>query len=410
MMHFQDIVYSNRKNHENIHENIIEHHQKIEGWFRNQWLKYPAPFYSSIDIRNSGFKISPVDTNLFPAGFNNLNKDFESLYITAVKHSLDILKTKIDKILIIPEDHTRNEYYQNSLEYLSTLIQKAGYEVKVSKPGINSSGFSNINSLLEYEGFVPDAILLNNDLSSGIPNFLDDVKQVILPSKNIGWTSRSKSEHFNYYSDVCRNFSKLLGIDSWLIEPEFRNCGEINFKTKQGEECLVYNAEKLFKLISEKYQKYNIDEKPYIIIKADSGTYGMGVISIDDISQIKNLNRKQRNKMLSTKGNMNLDKVILQEGVYSFEEIKNTNSVAEPVIYSFSNFLIGGFYRAHESKANNENLNSPGMIFHPIPLNDICISPDMNLPIDSQINKYYVYGVIARLAILAAAKELFNLD
>ena len=410
MMHFQDIVYSNRKNHENIHENIIEHHQKIEGWFRNQWLKYPAPFYSSIDIRNSGFKISPVDTNLFPAGFNNLNKDFESLYITAVKHSLDILKTKIDKILIIPEDHTRNEYYQNSLEYLSTLIQKAGYEVKVSKPGINSSGFSNINSLLEYEGFVPDAILLNNDLSSGIPNFLDDVKQVILPSKNIGWTSRSKSEHFNYYSDVCRNFSKLLGIDSWLIEPEFRNCGEINFKTKQGEECLVYNAEKLFKLISEKYQKYNIDEKPYIIIKADSGTYGMGVISIDNISQIKNLNRKQRNKMLSTKGNMNLDKVILQEGVYSFEEIKNTNSVAEPVIYSFSNFLIGGFYRAHESKANNENLNSPGMIFHPIPLNDICISPDMNLPIDSQINKYYVYGVIARLAILAAAKELFNLD
>ena len=410
MMHFQDIVYSNRKNHENIHENIIEHHQKIEGWFRNQWLKYPAPFYSSIDIRNSGFKISPVDTNLFPAGFNNLNKDFESLYITAVKHSLDILKTKIDKILIIPEDHTRNEYYQNSLEYLSTLIQKAGYEVKVSKPGINSSGFSNINSLLEYEGFVPDAILLNNDLSSGIPNFLDNVKQVILPSKNIGWTSRSKSEHFNYYSDVCRNFSKLLGIDSWLIEPEFRNCGEINFKTKRGEECLVYNAEKLFKLISEKYQKYNIDEKPYIIIKADSGTYGMGVISIDDISQIKNLNRKQRNKMLSTKGNMNLDKVILQEGVYSFEEIKNTNSVAEPVIYSFSNFLIGGFYRTHESKANNENLNSPGMIFHPIPLNDICISPDMNLPIDSQINKYYVYGVIARLAILAAAKELFNLD
>ena len=410
MMHFQDIVYSNRKNHENIHENIIEYHQKIEGWFRNQWLKYPAPFYSSIDIRNSGFKISPVDTNLFPAGFNNLNKDFESLYITAVKHSLDILKTKIDKILIIPEDHTRNEYYQNSLEYLSTLIQKAGYEVKVSKPGINTCGFSNINSLLEYEGFIPDAILLNNDLSSGIPNFLDDVKQVILPSKNIGWTSRSKSEHFNYYSDVCRNFSKLLGIDSWLIEPEFRNCGEINFKTKRGEECLVYNAEKLFKLISEKYQKYNIDEKPYIIIKADSGTYGMGVISIDDINQIKNLNRKQRNKMLSTKGNMNLDKVILQEGVYSFEEIKHTNSVAEPVIYSFSNFLIGGFYRAHENKANNENLNSPGMIFHPIPLNDICISPDMNLPIDSQINKYYVYGVIARLAILAAAKELFNLD
>ena len=280
----------------------------------------------------------------------------------------------------------------------------------MSKPSINDNKFKNTNSLLEYDGFIPDAILLNNDLSSGIPSFLDNVKQLILPSKNIGWTSRLKSEHFNYYSNVCGNFSKLLGFDSWLIEPEFRNCGEIDFKTKKGEECLIYNAEKLFKIISEKYAKYNIDERPYIIIKADSGTYGMGVITIDNINQIRNLNRKQRNKMLSSKGKIIPNRVILQEGVYSFEEIKNTNSVAEPVIYSFSNYLIGGFYRAHENKANNENLNSPGMIFHPIPLNDICISPDMSTPIDSQINRYYVYGVIARLAILSAAKELFNLE
>ena len=301
-------------------------------------------------------------------------------------------------------------HYQESLSYLSSLIQKAGYEVKVSKPSINDNKFKNTNSLLEYDGFIPDAILLNNDLSSGIPSFLDNVKQLILPSKNIGWTSRLKSEHFNYYSNVCGNFSKLLGFDSWLIEPEFRNCGEIDFKTKKGEECLIYNAEKLFKIISEKYEKYNIDERPYIIIKADSGTYGMGVITIDNINQIRNLNRKQRNKMLSSKGKIIPNRVILQEGVYSFEEIKNTNSVAEPVIYSFSNYLIGGFYRAHENKANNENLNSPGMMFHPIPLNDICISPDMSTPVDSQINRYYVYGVIARLAILSAAKELFNLE
>ena len=131
MKAFQEIVYSNRKNHENIHEKIIANHQQIEGWFRNQWLKYPAPFYSSIDIRNSGFKISPIDTNLFPAGFNNLNSDFQSLYVTAVKHSLDTLKTKINKILIIPEDHTRNEHYLDSLEYLSKLIEKIRTKSKI---------------------------------------------------------------------------------------------------------------------------------------------------------------------------------------------------------------------------------------------------------------------------------------
>ena len=44
MTAYQDIVYSNRKFQENIHENVIDHHQQIESWFRNQWLKYPAPF------------------------------------------------------------------------------------------------------------------------------------------------------------------------------------------------------------------------------------------------------------------------------------------------------------------------------------------------------------------------------
>jgi len=172
MKAFQDIVYSDRKSHQNIHECIIANYQIIESWFRNQWLKYPAPFYSSIDIRNSGFKISPIDTNLFPAGFNNLNNDFESLYITAVKHSLDSFKISIDKILIIPEDHTRNLHYLKSLEYLSSLIEKAGYEVKVSKPTIvDNTNFKIVNSMLEYDGFVPDAVLLNNDLSSGIPSF-----------------------------------------------------------------------------------------------------------------------------------------------------------------------------------------------------------------------------------------------
>ena len=50
------------------------------------------------------------------------------------------------------------------------------------------------------------------------------------------------------------------------------------------------------------------------------------------------------------------------------------------------------------------------MSFHPISFNDACISPDSNQPIYSDTNKFYIYGVIARLAILAAAKELYNLD
>ena len=146
------------------------------------------------------------------------------------------------------------------------------------------------------------------------------------------------------------------------------------------------------------------------MIKADSGTYGMGIMQVRNIGELTNLNRKQRTKMSKTKGGNKLDRVILQEGIYSNENMKKANQVAEPVIYAFGSNLVGGFYRLHEDKNNSENLNSPGMTFHPIPFKDACISPNSSESIFSDTNKFYIYGVIARLAILAAAKELYNVE
>ncbi|MDA7841522.1 glutamate--cysteine ligase [Gammaproteobacteria bacterium] len=399
---------------ENLHSVIIKNHMNIEAWFRKQWIKYPAPFYTSIDLRNSGYKIAPVDTNLFPAGFNNLDSDLDFLYIAAVQHALERISPTLTKVLIISENHTRNKFYLSSIDSLSNIIRKAGYEVKVSSM-LNSDGninelLVNKNNMLTYDGFTPDAILLNNDLSDGIPDILDNVIQPILPDKNLGWTKRSKTIHFEYYTDVINNFSRLLDIDSWLLEPLFRNCGEIDFKTKQGEDCLVHHASRLLTLIQEKYKEYDIQEDPYIMIKADSGTYGMGIMKVKSIDELLNLNRKQRTKMLKTKGGNKVDKVILQEGIYSNEKLKPSNHVAEPVIYSFGSNLVGGFYRLHDSKSNSENLNSPGMTFLPIPFKDACINPSDGETIYSDTNKFYIYGVIARLAILAASKELYNIE
>ena len=136
----------------------------------------------------------------------------------------------------------------------------------------------------------------------------------------------------------------------------------------------------------------------------------MGIMQISEINDLKNINRKQRTRMSRIKGGVPINKVILQEGIYSNEKINKNSDVVEPVIYSFGSSLLGGFYRIHENKDNSENLNSPGMSFYPISFNDACISPDSSEPIFSDTNKFYIYGVIARLAILAAAKELYNLE
>jgi hypothetical protein len=46
---------------------ILEATPAIERWFRLEWQEHTPPFYCSVDLRNAGFKLAPVDTNLFPA-------------------------------------------------------------------------------------------------------------------------------------------------------------------------------------------------------------------------------------------------------------------------------------------------------------------------------------------------------
>src|SRR2546421_8376026 len=62
---------------------VLDKRPEIERWFRAQWAAHEVPFYCSVDLRNSGFKLAPVDTNLFPGGFNNLNPEFLPLCVHA---------------------------------------------------------------------------------------------------------------------------------------------------------------------------------------------------------------------------------------------------------------------------------------------------------------------------------------
>ena len=107
----------------------------------------------------------------------------------------------------------------------------------------------------------------------------------------------------------------MLGIDPWLIDPLFGVCGEIDFQERAGEECLASNVSFLLDRIKAKYAEYGIEEKPFVIVKADAGTYGMGIMTVHDASEVTGLNRKQRNKMAVVKEGLEVSSVIVQEGV-----------------------------------------------------------------------------------------------
>ncbi|MGC1182697.1 glutamate--cysteine ligase [Legionella sp.] len=397
----------------------------IESWFRQEWKKTPPPLTSSVDLRQAGFKLTPVDTNLFPAGFNNLNPEFLPLCIQAVQSVLADYVPDCTRIILLPENHTRNKFYMQSLYVLRTILVKAGFVVRIGSldPELKEPieiVLKNDETLLiepiQRQGeriglsdFNPCFLMLNNDLSQGIPEILQGLQQKIGPTAKLGWSRRLKSSHFSFFDDVANEFAELLGMDAWLINPYFSAINGVNFIAQEGIEQLAEEVDKVLTLMRHKYTFYGIKEKPFVVIKADNGTYGMSVMMVNDADEVRMLNRKQRTKMSASKGSRKVDRVLIQEGVYTFETMPD-GAVAEPVVYMIGQYVVGGFYRVHQERGFNENLNAPGMHFEPLAFAQACNMPDDELEVVDCPNRFYVYGVIARLAALAAAREIVAIE
>jgi len=394
----------------------------IEEWFDAQWLQTTPPVYGSVDLRNAGFKLAPIDMNLFPAGFNNLNPDFMQVSTRAAHEVVEQLQPGTKNILVIPESHTRNLFYWANVRTLLNILAEAGYDTRLGflSPTLTESQDIQLptgdmvtiqplrrdNNRLFVDGFEPDLILLNNDLSDGIPAILENVEQPVIPPASLGWSQRLKSGHFQYYAEVADEFANVTGIDPWLIAPYFRHCGKIDFMQQEGMECLIANAEKLFADLKIKYEEYKIPHQPFLVIKADAGTYGMAVMTVRNVDELRNMNRKQRTKMATIKGGQPVNRVIIQEGVYTFETVGETNAVAEPVVYLWGQRVVGGFYRVHKDRSVDESLNAPGMHFEPIAFAKPCNEPCNSKEPDACENRFYTYGVVAKLSMLAAAREM----
>ena len=114
-----------------LEQHILDAMPAIERWFRNQWQEYEVPFYSSVDLRNSSFKIAPIDTNLFPGGFNNLNPEFIPLCVQAAMSAVEKVCPDAQRFLLVPENHTRNMYYLQNVARLATILRRAGLSVRL---------------------------------------------------------------------------------------------------------------------------------------------------------------------------------------------------------------------------------------------------------------------------------------
>jgi glutamate--cysteine ligase len=408
-----------------LEQRILESMPAVERWFRLEWMEHTPPFYCSVDIRNAGFKLAPVDTNLYPGGWNNLTADMLPLAVQAAMAAIEKICPEAKNLLVVPEN-TKNSFYLSNIAQLQKIFRMAGLNVKVGSidpdikkptavelPGGDTLTLEPVvrtKRRLGLKNFDPCTILLNNDLTAGAPGILEDLhEQYLLPPLHAGWSVRRKSRHFQSYEEVAKRFGKMLGIDPWLVNPLFNRCGELDFYKEEGLECLRTNVDALLGKIRKKYKEYGINEKPFVVVKADNGTSGMGIMTVRDVKDLDAIKQRPKNKPPVVKTGQAITDVIIQEGVLTAERINE--AVAEPVVYLMDRYVVGGFYRVHAERGTDENLNAPGASFVPLAFAESTRLPQPGQkPGASAPNRFYMYGVIGRLAMLAASYELEATD
>lgn len=389
---------------------FLTHRSQIEQWFHAQTQVLPVPFYSSVDVRDAGFKISAIDTNLFPAGFNNLPLEPIVQYGKRLAETLAVHYPGVKQVLLIPESHTRNMLYFEHLYALVRILEAAGLTVRIGclSPMLTQPIHKELpsghtlyleplvrnGSALGVADYSPDYILLNHDLSSGVPSELVGLTQTLIPPIAMGWHQRSKSTHFTHYNALAQGLGEHLGIDPWLISAKHTRCEAIDFMAKTGLEALQETAAGLLAEVTACYRAHGVSHRPFLVLKANQGTYGMAVMMIQDPAELATINRKKRTHMATLKGGSRVSDVLIQEGVPSAIALNTHQTTAEPVLCLAGDTVLNGFYRLHKNKGSYENLNSPGMSFQPMAAEE----------------PSYHHQVAARLAALAAGQEINDLS
>ncbi len=372
-------------------------------------------------MRHSSYKISAIDTNCYPAGFNNLSESGKNTAENLVKKFLsNNFLSSPENIFIIPENHTRNMRYLENLAIIVEILQRQKCQVFIAtynpeiilKTVLTLENHSTITlyPLQKVSGklaiiddnkqnIFADLVILNNDLTNGVPEILNNVSTPISPPLAMGWHQRTKSQHFTIYNQTADEVAKILNLDPWLISSMHEHCEDVDFKESIGLECLAKNVEKLLQKISEKYLEYNIKDEPYCYIKADNGTYGMAVWSVSNPQDVIEINKKERNKMNMLKGSTQTSKVMIQEGIITADKINN--NPCEPMIYMINGEVAQNLFRTNDSRDERISLNASGASFY-----NLENLPPKNNFANLENNFIIVYELIAKMASLSSSIEL----
>ncbi len=395
-----------------FHQQILKKMDRLCAWYESESSALELPFYSSYDIRDSSFKVTNVDANIYPAGFNNICPTDRDHAPDLVKRYLTRHYPNAQKILLITEDHLKNMYYWGNVYAILELLTTAGYDVRVGMPGLQESEqmemesylgnkvlvhrVQNQQGTLSVEGFQPDVVISNNDFSKTYDAWTDLTQLKMTPPMEMGWYQRQKSIYFECYNQVAKEFATILEVDPWNFQVRTELFQEFDVGDEASRRRLAEKTDFVLEQIRNDYRQRQCSEEPYVFIKNNSGTYGLGVTRVNSGEDVLKWSYDSRKKMKAQKGGGRFDEVIIQEGVPTV--VKSGATTAEPTIYMIGDSLAGGFLRTHEQKDEKDSLNSPGAVYKKLCLSDLKIKAE-GCPLEN------VYGWVGKMGLLAIGRE-----
>ncbi len=403
-----------------LEQRILDAMPSIERWFRLEWMEHTPLFYSAVDVRNAGFKLAAVSTNLFPSGWHHLTPSMLPLAVQAAMAAIEKICPEARNLLIVPQNQAHSTAYWSNLAQLRRIFYMAGLnvcmgsinpEVKKSTlielPGgetLSLEPVTRTRTRLGAKNFDPCTILLNHELRSGVPGILEDLhEQYLLPPLHAASAVRHRVSQLRCYEEVVKRFGKLIGVDPWLMNPLWELCPDVDMRQPSDVQRLRDGTDAMLAKVRKRYKEYGIKEKAFVVLKSDRYDTLFAATAVRDTRDMDALLERLRQAQDHADG-MPLG-VVLQEGVHTNERLDD--SVAEPVVYLVDRYVVGGFYRVGAAA----DVHAPDAQYVPLAFADSHHLPQMGVPPGASApNRFYMYGVVARLAMLAAAYELEATD
>lgn len=395
---------------QSLHRSFCGNSDRLADWFCKKTEVLNYPIYSSYDIRDAGFKISNVDANIYPAGFNNICPTDKETSIGLMKQYLEKhYGVGVQKIFLVTEEHTNNPFYWENILTIQSLFESSGKKVMIGIPrqlespltvvsatGVQVAVHSAFEENKDFASFNPDLIISNNDFSNAYEDWALQVKRPLNPPRELGWYQRKKSRYFKLYNELVNEFSALAEIDPFLLNVRTEVFEGFDLSDENSRKHLAEKVDQFLAALKSEYEKRDISQTPFAFVKNNSGTYGLAVIKVESGKEVLDWSYKSRKKMKAAKGGRDVDEVIIQEGIPTV--VSSEGSTAEPVVYMIGCELAGGFLRTHSEKSAIDSLNSPGAVYKKLCVSDLNVSLKGS-PLEN------VYGWSARLGLLAIALE-----